>query len=223
MTHALGVGSPAINHGSNPAGLTNDQRGPGFFRFAGSAVDIGAFEVQSPGAKITAVQVNLGAAQRSMVTTLKVTFDQLVALPANPADAFQLNRQSDNASVTLSASVSGNDVTLTFTGGAVNGASLADGRYTLTALASKISFGNFDGNGDGFAGEDFTLTGAPGTASNLFRLFGDVNGDGTVAASDFIVFRKFFGGSNFAFDFDNDGAVAASDFIQFRLRFGGSI
>ena len=45
----------------------------------------------------------------------------------------------------------------------------------------------------------------------------------TVSASDFIVFRQFFGGYLFAFDFDGDGSVSASDFIQFRLRFGGSI
>jgi hypothetical protein len=59
--------------------------------------------------------------------------------------------------------------------------------------------------------------------SEIFRLYGDINGDGTVAASDFIVFRQFFGGVNAAFDFDGDGSVSASDFIQFRLRFGGSI
>ena len=53
--------------------------------------------------------------------------------------------------------------------------------------------------------------------------YGDGNGDGTVDASEFIVFRQFFGGVNSAFDFDGDGSVSASDFIQFRLRFGGSI
>ena len=53
--------------------------------------------------------------------------------------------------------------------------------------------------------------------------YGDVNGDGTVSASDFIVFRQYFGGVNPIFDFDGDGSVSASDFIQFRLRFGGSI
>jgi CSLREA domain-containing protein len=47
-THALLAGSPAINHGANPLSLSTDQRGPGFRRAAGGAVDIGAFEVQSP-------------------------------------------------------------------------------------------------------------------------------------------------------------------------------
>jgi hypothetical protein len=49
-TMALQAGSPAIDAGSNAvanaAGLTTDQRGPGFPRIVGAAVDIGAFEVQ---------------------------------------------------------------------------------------------------------------------------------------------------------------------------------
>jgi hypothetical protein len=45
-THALLAGSPAIDHGSNPAGLAFDQRGAGFPRAAGAGVDIGAFELQ---------------------------------------------------------------------------------------------------------------------------------------------------------------------------------
>jgi predicted outer membrane repeat protein len=46
FTHALLAGSPAIDAGSNTlaAGLTTDQRGTGFDRIVGSAVDIGAFE-----------------------------------------------------------------------------------------------------------------------------------------------------------------------------------
>ena len=108
---------------------------------------------------------------------------------------------------------------------AVDFTSLADGRYTLTALATQISGGNFDGDGNGVVGDNYVLASAPtpSPATNIFRLFGDANGDGTVAANDFIAFRLALGGSNPIFDFDNDGAVAASDFIQFRLRFGGSI
>jgi hypothetical protein len=178
---------------------------------------------------VASVVVNNGAVQRSRVTTVQVNFDPslTLSLPANPADAFQLKRQSDNALVTLSAVVSGPSVTLTFTGGAVDGAagnySLADGRYTLTVFANQVNGGSFDGNGDGVTGDDYALVGAPGTAPNLFRFFGDINGDGTVSASDFIVFRQYFGGVNDAFDFNGDGAVAASDFAQFRQRFGGSI
>ena len=46
LTQALGEGSPAIDAGSNDAGLDFDQRGEGFVRVFGAAADIGAFEVQ---------------------------------------------------------------------------------------------------------------------------------------------------------------------------------
>lgn len=49
LTHALVTGSPAIDAGGNahvPADVTTDQRGDGFARIVGAAVDIGAFEVQ---------------------------------------------------------------------------------------------------------------------------------------------------------------------------------
>jgi len=47
-THALLPGSPAINAGSNPLGLTTDQRGDGFPRVLDGAADMGAYEYQSP-------------------------------------------------------------------------------------------------------------------------------------------------------------------------------
>jgi VCBS repeat-containing protein len=58
MTHALLCGSPAIDQGKNPIGLTTDQRGAGFARkfddpamgnaADGDGTDIGAFELQEP-------------------------------------------------------------------------------------------------------------------------------------------------------------------------------
>src|SRR6202008_874731 len=119
--------------------------------------------------KVTALQINDGSPQRSRVTSLTVTFDLPATLPANPADGFELRRQSDNAVVLLNAIANGNSVTLTFTGGPVDFASLSDGRYTLKALSSKIP--NLDGNGDATPGDDYVLTGSP--ANGLFRLFGD--------------------------------------------------
>ena len=43
-TMALQAGSPCVNHGINPLGLSYDQRGTGYTRVMGSAADIGAFE-----------------------------------------------------------------------------------------------------------------------------------------------------------------------------------
>jgi Dockerin type I domain len=174
---------------------------------------------------VASVVINDGSAQRSRVTSVTVNFDQPVTLPANPADAFTLKRQSDNMLVTLSAAVTGNAVTLTFTGGPVQFGSLADGRYTLTALAARINGGYFDGNGDSVVGDDYVLasaaTGNPPT--NIFRFYGDIDGNGSVDASDFVFFRQSFNGVNGIFDFDGDGFVSTSDFIQFRNRFNTSI
>ena len=45
-THALLSNSPAIDHGSNPGNLPDDQRGTGYTRVVGAAADIGAYERQ---------------------------------------------------------------------------------------------------------------------------------------------------------------------------------
>src|SRR5262249_54267956 len=89
LTHRPLPGRPAINEGSNPANLLYDQRGPGFARVLGGAADIGAVETSYP-PSVRNVVINNGDPQRSRVTSVAVTFDQLVSLPANPADAFQL-------------------------------------------------------------------------------------------------------------------------------------
>ncbi len=238
LTHVPGAISPVINFGSNPAALTTDQRGAGFARSIGAGADMGAVEVQTLAipAKLAASNpfiINNGDVQRSRVTEVKVTFDSIVTFLGAAEAAFTLNRQSDGAAVDLISAVDnsgpGTIVTLTFTSGAVESKSLADGRYTLKVLASGFTNAGFDGDGNGVADgspmDDFSFASAPTPAlpTNIFRIFGDANGDGTVAANDFIQFRLALGGTTPMFDFDNDGAVAASDFIQFRLRFGGSI
>ncbi|MBX7106711.1 MAG: hypothetical protein K1X57_21735, partial [Gemmataceae bacterium] len=224
LTHALLAGSPAINNGSNPAGLTTDQRGAGFARNSGGGVDIGAFEIQvaSP-SKVSMIVVGDGTAQRSRVTQIKLTFDSPVTFVGSPGAAFTLTRQSDSKAVTLAAAVSGNDVTLTFTGGAVDNTSLADGRYTLTALAGQAAGGGLDGDGNGTGGDNYTLIGAPATSTNLFRLFGDADGSGQVTSADFLAFRLAFLSSSQAFDFDGSGTVDSGDFLAFRLRFLQSV
>lgn len=180
---------------------------------------------------VTAVQVIDGSAQRSMVTSLKVTFSPAVTFGSGINSAFQLNRTGPSGAtgaVNFNAVQAGNTVTLTFAdGGPVGidpGGSLADGTYQLTVFGSKVSGagGQLDGNGDGVGGDDYVLTGSPGTAPNLFRLFGDIDGDGDVDAFDFGQFRSAFGSTS-NLTFDSDGDVDAADFGQFRTRFGQSV
>jgi len=237
QTHALLAGSPAINTGSNPASLAFDQRGPGFARTSGAGTDMGAFEVQvaTPPPTVVSSLVNAGAGnQRSIVTSIKVTFSEAVTFPSGINAAFQLNRLGPGAPtglVNISAVQSGSDVTITFLpGGTVTtdpGNSLRDGLYQLTILSSKVlgAGGSLDGDGNGTGGDDF-LTSTTGNASNsnvITRLFGDNDGDRDVDAIDFGAFRAAFGGSNPVMDFDQDGDVDAVDFGQFRGRFGASV
>jgi hypothetical protein len=192
-----------------------------------------------PAARVLSVQVNEGSAQRSMVTSLLVTLNQSVTFTGNPSDAFQLERQVDGGpqgededdagdedptSVQLSAVPSGNTVLLTFVGGSVEGPSLEDGRYTVTVNAAAINYGNFDGNGDSIPTDNYILEGAPNTPVNLFRMFGDTDGNGLVDLSDFAQFRTAYNPNyNSIFDADGDGVVSLLDFSQFRQRFGTMI
>lgn len=217
QTHALELASPLINRGSNPAALANDQRGDGFPRAFDGTPDIGAFEVQQTiqPANVAIVQVNDGASQRSRVTSLLITFSNPPLMPANPAEGFELRRQSDDSIVTLSGTMIGDQALLTFAGGPIEFGSLADGRYTLTAFASKIA--NLDANDDGIIGDDQVIVGTP--ANGLFRLFGDADGDGTVNTGDFLAFRLAFLSNSTVFDRDDSGQVDTADFLAFRLNF----
>jgi predicted outer membrane repeat protein len=229
QTHALLVGSPAIDAGSNPDNLANDQRGSGFARVSQKTADIGAVESNFP-PTVLGVQVNDGSVQRSMVTKLTVNLSETVSIGFGVA--FELDRTGPGAptgAVNLIAQQSGSNVTLTFfAGGAVGidkAGSLLDGTYTLTVFASKVAGqgGSLDGNADGVGGDNYTEVGAPATGHNLFRLFGDANGDGAVGTNDFVFFRQSFNSVNATFDFDGDGFVSTSDFAQFRNRFNTSI
>jgi hypothetical protein len=227
QTHKLLPGSPAVNTGSNPAGLTFDQRGPGFLRTSGGGTDMGAFEIQAAVAPPTAsIKVGTGDPQRSMVTSFTVTFSETVMFPDGPAAAFQLIRTGPGGptgSVNLAFNVSGNTVTITFNDpifapqiGLYN--SLIDGKYTLTLVANKIigAGGPLDGDGNGTGGDNQTLL--------THRLFGDADGNGSVTATDFNAFRLQYGSTGPSiFDYNGDNQVAAIDFNEFRLRYGTSI
>jgi hypothetical protein len=227
-THALLTGSPAIDSGNNFAGTATDQRGGGFVRESGSAADIGAYEVQPAPPRVSGVVVDGGAVQRSRVTSLQVTFSTIVSFTSTVANSFTLTR-TGGGSVSFSASTSimGGVTVVTlngFVGSATEFGSLADGRYTLTVLASQITANGqqLDGNGDGIGGDNSTF----GDAQGLFRFFGDVNGDQTVNGLDLGFFRNAFGtqtgDANYLsyLDLNGDGVINGFDLGQFRTRFG---
>jgi hypothetical protein len=167
---------------------------------------------------VTATQVNNGAAQRSRVTSLTVTFSTQVQFAGPVANAFTLVRTGGGAvSFTATASVQNGVTVVTlnnFTGAEAQSGSLRDGRYTLTALASQISAG----------GQQMASNYTFGEAQGLFRFFGDINGDRNVDIADFGQFSATYGlnsgqgGFNSAFDFNNDGVIDIADFGQFSIR-----
>ena len=177
-----------------------------------------------PPPRVQSVVVNDGAAQRSRVTSVTVTFSGVVNFVTSPGAAFTLVRVG-GGSVSFSATsrVIGGATVVTldnFHGAFTQFGSLADGRYTLTALASQITRGGqaLDGNGDGIPGDDFTF----GDAQGLFRMFGDINGDRRVDILDFGLFSLSYQSAanyNPAFDFNGDGRIDIADFGQFAVRY----
>jgi hypothetical protein len=143
-------------------------------------------------------------------------------------NAFRVSRTGPGGptgDVTLGVDLSASTVTqtiakLSFSGPLTDSGSLIDGSYTLTVFSSQVSAGGsaFDGNLDGSPGGDLSL--------NLFRLFGDVNGDKTVNITDLTAFRNAFGtttsDANYSpfLDFNGDGVINLTDLTQFRNRFG---
>ncbi len=199
----------------------------------GNGVRVGTVAAAAP--RVQAMQINDGSAQRSRVTSLTVTFTAQVTLPADPATAFTLTRIGDGAAVsfTATANVAGGVTVVTlsnFGGAATVSGSLADGRYALTALASRISAGGqqLDGNGDGTGGDDYTLADG-GQAQGLYRMFGDSNGDRRVDAVDLFAFASSYGkrrgdaGFLDYLDGNGDGVVDALDLFAFAGNFGKTL
>jgi hypothetical protein len=171
--------------------------------------------------KVDSVILNEGAAQRSMVNSLTVTFSGPATLDPG---AIELRRQ-DGSLVDAQLSISllnGETVALlTFAGPDIVGGSLADGSYTLTVRSDRVHdrWGReLDGDGNGSTGGD--------RVDGFSRLFGDSDGDGDVDRSDRDLFRSAFqtstGDANYVWylDFDGDGNVDGQDNGQFNRRFG---
>lgn len=166
---------------------------------------------------VTSVQIENGAAQRSMVRQLTVTFSTVVTL-----DTDALTITFKGTSTTVSSSVSTSTVngvtvaTITFPTGA--GKSIGDGRYILTTDATKVH-----------ETSALHLGMSANRTDEFFRLFGDYNGDARVDFIDFAFFRNALGSqagdANYVdfFDFNNDGRVDFLDFAQFRSRLGTTI
>jgi hypothetical protein len=184
------------------------------------------------GPRVAAVGVNAGSAQRSMVTSLQVTFSTIVTIAPG---AFTLTYLGGPAGIvgstvggfTVSTATIGGVTVATlngFTGADTSAGSLVDGRYALRVAGSAIT-----ASGVPMAGDFIYADSGATTGSQLFRFYGDVTGDRFVKGDDFALFRSAFGTQSpdpnyiAAFDLNGDGFVNGADFALFRTNFGGNI
>ena len=184
--------------------------------------------VQPAPSPIASVVINNGQQQRSRLTSITVTFHGS-GNPTALASAFTLTRMGlpngeagDNATpgtitVATSTNASGNTLaTLTFSGANTEAGSLADGNWTLTINASQITAGGIPMSSDY-------------VQPDIKRLFGDINGSGTVDSSDLGIFGTTFGLTSTSpafivgFDSDGNGIIDSTDFGAFGTRFGLTI
>jgi titin len=166
------------------------------------------------GIAVENVVINDGSAQRSMVTSITVTFNTVVTLDAGAIEVVNEGGNVEGVIVTTSV-VNGKTVAmLTFTGDDVIGGSLADGHYNLITHAEKVH-------------DNLGQTLDKDRTDTFFRLFGDSDGKGFVDNLDLFRFRSTYGkrrgepGYLWYFDYYGAGIVDDNALEQFYLRYGG--
>ncbi len=183
----------------------------------------GGQTVNSSSLSVIGTQVDDGTAQRSMVRYLTLTFSSPITSLSTVMSELSLTR-TNGLSITLNGALSNNNTVLklTFTGtsstangSTIIGCSLPDGRYTLS-----------------FNGTTVLAPGSAGTddeTHDLWRLFGDLNGQATVTAADETAFlaamnsRKGMSNYSVYFDYNEDGIIVNADETAFLQRYGTSI
>jgi VCBS repeat-containing protein len=162
--------------------------------------------------------------QRSVISQVTVNFSEPVSV--HPDSAFTLIRNgSEPVPVHVTWDAAFKTATLTFNTTEANGASLANGSYQLQVNGDQLIGPDgqaVDANGDNMAGGVLNV--------NFYRLFGDINGDRVVDATDLAALRSVFGATitdpnsaAAAFDANGDGVIDQSDLDAFRANFGASV
>ncbi|MCA9138255.1 MAG: right-handed parallel beta-helix repeat-containing protein, partial [Planctomycetales bacterium] len=182
-------------------------------------------------AQVEEVVINGDASYRSQIDQLTVRFNRLVEIDFAIGGPFRLVHlaSGDAVDLLIQMSIVENKTVADIrfrTGTHVDSnGNLADGRYELSVLQSRVSAEGFplDGNRDGTVGDDFVF--GADQADQFFRLFGDSDGDGDVDAQDYgqfgLSFLKSEGDANYnpAFDYDQDGDVDGQDYGRFEANF----
>lgn len=181
--------------------------------------------------QVESIRINDGSPARSLVTFLKVDFDQNVDHDSLQS-AFVVKNTDTGTEVGFVAviaadGVSGTSAILTFSGTSTSARqgvadvddSLVDGNYLLTIDASKVR-----APGNLTMDSDHLFTGSA-NSDDFFRLFGDSDGDRDVDGQDYGRFGLTFlraeidQAFNGQFDYDGDGDVDGRDYGRFGSRF----
>jgi Ca2+-binding RTX toxin-like protein len=171
LTHALLLGSIAINAGNNTytAGLVYDQRGSGFNRIIGGLVDIGAYEVQPP-------QNHLTGTSGNDILSGTLDNDLLEGLGGNDS----LNGLAGNDTLNGGA---GND---TLDGGAGIDrliGNIGNDLYIVDSTTDTITEQANEGKDTIRASVTFSLTALPNIENLTLTGTGNINGIGNAASN----------------------------------------
>ncbi len=221
------IASPTFNWSITGAGNSIDGTGlallgatPGTFTVTatlGGASNTASITASGTAPIVSAFQVNDGSAQRAMVDSLTVTFNEPVTLSPG-AITLNLLSQTGGSSTpitnfNLNSPDGGTTWVLTFTDPSYIGGSLPDGAYEVSVSAAGVT-----GQGQNMAADqNFTF----------YRLYGDFEGTGAVNGDDFSqlvgLLGKATNASTSDVDFDGDGVISGADFSEFVARLGHSI
>jgi predicted outer membrane repeat protein len=215
-THAVTAGSPLSNAGSNaliPAGMTTDQRGPGFPRISGSSVDIGAFERDAVAPSVLSSEFTYLNAPQSLRFTFSEDVSGSIGVPDLTLRNLTTAADVPGASISLSYDAVTNTAIFrfpTFPNGA-----LPDGNYRATLAASGIR----DASQNPLAANH---------VFNFFFLAGDANHDRSVGFADLVILAQNYGTTarDFAhgnLNYDAQGNVDFGDLVQLAQRYGASL
>ena len=162
---------------------------------------------------LTAFKINDGNAQRSMVNTLTVQFDQPVTLDDG---AISLALRGGAATTPTITTADNLTFTLSFSAAAAIGGSLPDGIYDLTVNAAKVHNSLMP---------SLTMVGGNQTFT-FHRLYGDYNGNKTVNSVDYTGFQTAFNQSTgssaipLVLRLQQQRRINSYDYAQFKNRLG---
>ncbi len=169
-------------------------------------------------------QVNNGAAQRSIVTNLALNFSAPIFV--NPTLVTLTNTTTNlNVPLQITMDSSGLRMNIAFASGSsvinrIGGNTLADGNYVLTVAQNAVT------NRQSGAAMSQSIVLGDSADERLFRLFGDLNGNGVVDAPDVVAFaRALLTNTNSlnyvaAFDERGDGFIGLDDLLRFARNIG---